>query len=316
MSHTDRKRENIIKRKGSRRAALFAALLLLFLAGCAGKGGDEKPEARLKVVTASFPLYDFARAVAGGEADLTLLLRPGEETHSYEPTPQDILKIRDCDVFLYIGGESDDWVERVLSSTDSPDRRAASMFDCVPLLSEEEEEGEYDEHIWTSPKNAARMAEKIASVFAEADPENADGYLARAASYREELEALDATFKEIVGSGKRRCLVFGDRFPFRYFAQEYGLTCRAAYAGCGEESDVSAAAVAGLIKSVKEEGTPTVFCLEMSSGRIADAVCEATGAQKRLFHSCSNVTLEEWRSGATYLSLMRANAEVLKEALG
>jgi zinc transport system substrate-binding protein len=181
---------------------------------------------------------------------------------------------------------------------------------------EEEEEGiAYDEHVWTSPSNAKRMVEKISAVLCAADPANAGFYRTNTDSYIKELDGLDADFKSVTDAAKRRTLVFGDRFPFRYFADAYDLDYFAAFPGCSTETECSAATVAFLIDKVNEEKIPVVFTIEFSNGNIADAICEATGAQKRLLHSAHNVSRDELAAGVTYLEIMKRNAVTLQTAL-
>ena len=192
-----------------------------------------KNDDKISVVATIFPAYDFVREVSRGtdDIDLKLLLKPGSEAHSYEPTPQDIIAIQNCDVFIYVGGESDEWVKNILSSIDTNSINIVSMMDCVELVKEETVEGmeeeknaketyepEYDEHVWTSPRNAIKIVDKINSSMAESRPVNKEIYNNNTISYNEKLEQLDKDFHEIVKSGKRNTIVFGDRFPFRYFA--------------------------------------------------------------------------------------------------
>jgi zinc transport system substrate-binding protein len=308
--------------------ALFAAS---FPVAC-GQAADGK----ISVVATNFPSYDFARAVAGGasaaegKADITMLLRPGSESHSFEPTPRDIIKIQNCDVFIYVGGESDEWVKGILESIDTSKMKIVSLMDCVETVeeeivegmeeeaeeSEDEEEAEYDEHVWTSPENAKRIVRAIADVFRETDAANAEFYEKNTEAYLAELDELDAAFKRVVdGAAVRRTLVFGDRFPFRYFADAYGLKYFAAFPGCSTETEPSAATVAFLIDKVGAEKIPVVFHIELSNEKIADAIAEATGAKKLLLHAAHNITRTDFENGATYLSLMEQNVKNLAEAL-
>lgn len=278
----------------------------------------------VKIVTAAFPYYDFARQIAGDRATVTLLLKPGEEPHSYEPTPKDILSLRSCDLFLYTGGASDAWVKTLLGGADGASVNAVPLMEAVePLAVEHDHDHEaghhtvtYDEHIWTSPVNAIKLTKAICDALIAADPEGRAVYEANTAAYLAELETLDHDYRTLAANAERRMLVFGDRFPFLYLTEEYGLTHAAAFPGCSEESEVSPATVAFLVQTVKEQGIPVVFCTELSSGRIADSICAETGAVKRSLHSCANVTKDEAAAGETYLSLMQKNLSVLREALG
>lgn len=310
-------------------AILIALSLALSLAAC-----GEAPEADnggISVVATTFAPYDFARQLVGDMGTVSMLLPPGSESHSYEPTPKDILEIQNADVFIYVGGESDAWVTDVLESV-GEGVRAVTLMDCVELLEEETVEGmeaevhdhehgeegheaEYDEHVWTSPRNAALICEKIAAALCEADPANASVYNANLAVYSAELAKLDAAFTGIVADGARKTIIFADRFPLLYFARAYGLTYYAAFPGCSEDAEPSAATVAFIIDKVREEDIPVVFHVELANEDMADIVCDETGAVKRQFNACHNVTRAQFNAGVTYLELMWENTEVLKEAL-
>lgn len=311
--------------------ALCALLLFGALSGCAQQPSIDPDDGKLHVVTTIFAPYDFACAVGGADVSVTMLLKPGSEVHSYEPSPKDIIAIRNADVFLYVGGESDAWVRDVLAGVDNPDLRTVTLMDCVEALEEETVEGmqaghethdhahaeetEYDEHVWTSPRNAALICEKLADTFAAADPTHADAYAQRCGAYVEQLDDLNTEFEQIVENAKRKTVIFADRFPLLYFADAYDLTYFAAYPGCADSVEPSAATVAFLIDKVNAEQIPVVFCIELSNQKLADTVCEATGAKKLQFSSCHNVTAAEFKDGATYLRIMQQNAAALREAL-
>ena len=364
---------------------LMAAALLLSitgLSGCASAKLPEQDDGRLQIVTTIFPPYDFARAIGGDKVNVTMLLSPGEEVHSYEPTPLDIRKIRQCGLFLYVGGENDVWVERILDNMGEDRPQALRLVDLTDILEEEivegmmeergghdheghdheghdhedhdhedydheeaethdhedhdheeadvhghgehahsgdsseEEHEEADEHVWTSPVKAAEIILAIADKMEELDPDNAESYKTNAGAYVEQILDLDAQYREIVENAERATIVFGDRFPIRYFAQEYGLDYFAAFPGCSSESEPSASTLAFLIDKVREEQIPVVFSIEFSNGNIARAICESTGAVRRTCCSCHNVTKEQMESGATYVSLMTENLVAVREALG
>ncbi len=285
-------------------------------------------EETLSVVCTIFPAYDFARQLAGDTAQVRLLLPPGSESHSYEPSPRDIIDIQEADLFLYAGGESDNWVDGILASMGDDAPRAFRLMDCVTLLAEEtsasmeaeerdhgEEAAEMDEHVWTSPKNAMLIVAQLCDTLCEIAPQNAQVYEEALSAYLTELEALDAAFEETVANGKRDLIVFGDRFPFRYFAHDYHLRYDAAFPGCSEDSEPSVRTVISLVETVRAEEVPVIFYIEFSSRKTADVLAEETGAKELLFHSCHNVSAEELEDGATYLSLMWNNVAALKEAL-
>lgn len=300
--------------------ALILAMILVLITAVSCRPLSTGGEG-LSIVTTCFPLYDFAREIIGEKGEVTLLLQPGEESHSYEPTPQDMLTIRDADLFLCIGGESEAWVDTILKTEDLKNVTVLRLINCVTLraIGHDHEEGDhdhsYDEHIWTSPKNAVLMVEAITDKLTALVPDMTDTFRANADAYIHELNELDAAFRQAVSEAERDTLIFGDRFPFLYFVEEYGLNYAAAYPGCAEASEPSAATVAALIAQVKEENIPIVFCCELSTGQIADTICEATGAKKLTFHSCVNRSADESRADETYLTLMQKNLTALKEAL-
>lgn len=311
---------------------IFPALCALLLLTACGPDLPPEDSERPQIVAAVFPAYDFARSAAGELADMTLLLPPGAESHSYEPTPADILRVQRCDLFIYLGGESDAWVDTILSAIE-PRGDVLRMMDCVDLLEEETVEGmqgghdhdheedhdhlgevlSMDEHVWTAPRNAAAVTRIIGQRLALLDPENGEAYAAGAEAYALELEELDRDFTAFFDTLPDRTIVFGDRFPLLYFAEAYDLDYYAAFPGCGAQTEPSAATVAFLTKKVREEGLPAVWYIEFSNHLVADGIAEAAGVETAQFHTCHNVSRADLEAGATYLSLMRANLEVLRE---
>jgi zinc transport system substrate-binding protein len=313
-----------------KRIVLFICLLASFTAAVSAGGRRDAgtKNEKINVVATIFPPYDFVREIAGDKVNLTMLLKPGAESHSFEPTPQDIIKVRNCDVFIYVGGESDAWVEQILESVDTSRMNIVSLMDCVEVVEElvvegmeeeeEEEEAEgpeYDEHVWTSPKNAQLIVQKIAGVLARRDGPNAAEYEKNTASYLAKLTDLDASFRNMITGAKRKTFIFGDRFPFRYFADAYGLSYFAAFPGCSTETECSAATIAFLVDKVRAEKIPVVFHIELSNEKIADTICEETGAKKLLLHAVHNISKNDFERGANYYDLMSRNVQNLKEAL-
>lgn len=307
---------------------LLTAALLLTLLGCTA--APEKDSDKLQVVATAFPYYDFARQVGGDKVEVTLLVPAGRETHSFEPTPMDVVTIAECDVFLYNGGESEQWVEEILESAGENIPVTAAMMDLIELAEEEivdgmqvsehgeedeEDEVEYDEHIWTSPVIAKDLMWGVCGALCKADWDNADYYVDNAAAYEQELIALDEEFRTVVENGDRRFLVFGDRFPLLYFCREYGLSYTAAFHGCATDTEPSLATLKYLIDKVNEEHIPVVYTIELSSQKIAEAISDATGAKVLTFQSCQQLSREDQENGETYVSLMRRNVEALKEGL-
>ena len=309
---------------------ILALLLLMSLTAC-GQRPDEDSDT-LQVVCTVFPYYDFAQQIAGDDAQVTLLIAAGKETHSFEPTPLDVIRLSQADVFIYNGGESDEWVEDILAAAGEHISVTAAMMDLVELEEEQfaegmqvsehhhdedghEEEIEYDEHIWTSPVLAQDICWGICGALCKADWEHAESYIQRTWDYIAELEKLDAAFRQVTENAQRRMLVFGDRFPLLYFCKTYGLDYRAAFHGCAGDTEPSLATLKYLIDKVNEEQIPVVYTIELSSQKIAGAIAETTGAKVVSFHSCQQVSRAEFDAGETYLSLMWRNVDALKEGL-
>lgn len=315
---------------------LMVLLFTSILAGCGQtnnlKPGDTGSNDKISVVATTFAPYDFVREIVGDKADISMLLPPASESHSYEPTPQDIIKIQNCDVFIYVGGESDEWVNEVLDSMDTSKMKIVTLMDCVTVVEEEiipgmedeeeeaeeaggEEAPEYDEHVWTSPKNAKLIVQKLSDTLSGVDAANAAVYEQNTAAYLTKLDELDAAFQAVVDGAVRKTIVFGDRFPFRYFVDAYGLEYSAAFPGCSTETEPSAATVKFLIDKINDENIPVIFHIELSNEKMANTISEATGAKVLLLHACHNVSKADFESGESYLSLMTRNVETLKEAL-
>lgn len=306
---------------------LCMAAVLAVCCSCE-KTETKKDDGKLNIVTTIFPPYDFAKNAGGEYVNVSMLLKPGMESHSYDPTPQDIIKIQECDLFIYTGGESDEWVKDILESGDKKPKKVLAMMDIVDTVEEETVEGmekeeeendgdeiEYDEHVWTSPKNAINITASITNALCQLDENHQASFTQNMMAYRRDLLLLDDSFREVTDNAKRKTIVFGDRFPFRYLADEYDLKYYAAFPGCSAETEPSPSTVSFLIDKVREEKIPVVFSIEFSNGKVADTICESTGAKKLTLHSCHNVTQDEFDSSISYLSLMQKNVQALKEAL-
>ena len=318
---------------------IIAAALALGLCGCQQSGYETGGDG-LQIVATSFPGFDFAREIAGDKANVRLLIPPGSESHSFEPTAQDILRIQSCDLLICNGGESEVWLEELLESMEG-EIPTLVMLDCVSALEEETREGmqvtgehdhghdheteghdheehetEYDEHVWTSPVNAALICGELCDRLCQTDGDNGEYYRERLRGYQAQLGELDAKFRQVVDNAACRTVIFADRFPVRYFVEEYGLEYYAAFPGCTEDAEPSARTVAFLIDRVRQEQTPAVFYIEFSNQKMADIISEDTGCKTLLFHSCHNVSARELDGGVSYLQLMTGNVESLREALG
>lgn len=305
---------------------MIAALIVCGLCGCGGSA--EKNDGRLRVIATIFPAYDFTRQISGDLIDLEMLLAPETESHSFEPTLQDIAAIQGCDLFIYIGGESEAWADKVLETIATSEMTVLRLMDYIePLCAEDNEhihedghehdgcEGEFDDHIWTSPKNAALMVGAIHDALCSLDAENADSYNAAAELYLSALASLDKQLTELTAQAARHTVIFAERFPFRYLAAHYGLDYHAAFSGCGGDTEPSLATIASLVDIMEDEKIPVVFFIEFSDETVADTICQSTGAKKMLLHSCHNLTREEFDGGANYVDLMQQNIENLREAL-
>lgn len=294
---------------------------------------------KLSIVTTIFPEYDWTREILGENADnaeLTMLLDNGVDLHSYQPTADDIVKISDCDLFIYVGGESDGWVDDALKNVANKDMKVINLLDvlgdnvkneeAVEGMQEEEEEHENDEeheeekdeHVWLSLKNAEVLCNVIADTLEEIDPDNKDAYAANASAYIAGLSALDKEFGDVVNNAARETVLFGDRFSFRYMVDDYGLTYYAAFAGCSAETEASFETVSFLAKKTDELGLPCILTIEGAKHNIAETIVQNTGSkdQKILtMDSMQATTSEDVKNGVTYLTIMDKNLSVLKEAL-
>ena len=323
---------NKVKKFISAVVAGFLALGSLTACSTAGAKGNGK----IQIVTTIFPEYDWVMNVLGdkaSEADVTMLLDNGVDLHSFQPTAADIMKISSCDLFIYVGGESDEWVEDALKEAVNKNMVVIDLLDELgdavkeeELVEgmqgedEEEEEGEteYDEHVWLSLRNAQVFVKSISDALQKIDSANADTYKKNADSYIESLKALDADYKAAVDAASTKTILFGDRFPFRYMVDDYGLTYYAAFAGCSAESEASFETITFLSKKVDELSLPAVLTIEGKDKRIAETIIENTASktQKVLtLDSMQSVSSSDVKNGTTYISIMESNLSVLKEAL-
>jgi len=311
---------------------VVAVFSIVSLTGC-NKNKDN--ENKLTIVTTNFPSYDFARAVVKDNKDveLKMLLKPGAESHDFEPTPQDIIDIKNSDLFIYTGGESDEWISDILDDIDTDKTKVIKMMDLVDVKEEEivegmedeeheeeeehhdEEEVEYDEHVWTSPVNAIKIVNALRDEVVSIDNDNKKVYEDSAKEYTDKLEKIDNEFKDIVKNAKRKEIIFGDRFPLRYFVDEYNLKYYAAFPGCSAQTEASAKTISYLVDKVKEDKIPVVFHIELSNGKIAEAISKETGAKVLEFNTAHNISQKDFDAGVTYVDIMEENTKVLKEAL-
>ena len=309
-----------------------AAMLAGIFTGCSA---EPAKEGGIKIVTTVFPIYDWVRNIAGtasAATDIELLLDSGTDLHSYQPTVQDIMTISDCDLFIYVGGESDEWVEDALAEAVNKDMVVLNLLDelgdmakeeeDIPGIAadeEEEEEGiEYDEHIWLSLRNADKCCEAIRNALIEIDPDNTDAYRVNATEYRAHLTDLDTLYTAAVDEAPNKTLLFGDRFPFRYLVDDYGLDYYAAFSGCSAETEASFETIIFLASKADELGLKYIMKIDGSSDRIPESIISNTSSgdlQILTLDSMQSVSSANIAAGVTYLSIMESNLEVLRAAL-
>lgn len=304
-------------------AIIVSIIILTFYSGNINK---KEETGKIKVVVTNFVAYDFVRQIAGDKAEVTMLVSPGVESHSYDPTAQDLSLIQNADLFIYIGGDVEQWADKVLSSTNLSHVKLLCLLDTVDLIETEHidgaenhehhhEEIEFDEHIWTSPANAIKMVEGIEKIISEIDKDNSTTYKQNSQKYISEIKDVQNKIQEIVDNRVRDRLVFADKMPMQYFIHEFGLEVSAAFSGCSTETEPSSGTIAGLIDTVKKEKIPVVLYIELSTGNIAKIISEETGCEMMQIQSFHNVTKNDFENGETYVSLMTRNLDVLKKAL-
>lgn len=308
---------------------------ILVLAGCSEGSKEESISTsdKIEIVTTLFPQYDFARQIVGDKAEVTLLLPPGMESHSYEPTPADMIKINKANLFIYTGELMEPWAHKMIESVDSEQVKVLDVSQGIPLLASNEEDEQhhdheaeveghehseddghhhtYDPHIWTSPQNAKVMVNNILEALCEVDPQNADYYKANAQAYQLQLDNLNDEFEVVVSNSKHDTIYHSGRFAMQYLMQQYGVN----YVSAPFEAEPSAALVAQVINEIKANNIPAIYYEELITPKIAQMISEETGAQMLLLHSCHNVSKEDFDNGVTYLSLMEQNVENLKIGL-
>ena len=314
--------------------AILLPLCLLagLLTGCGAK--IQMPESKsIRVVTTIFPLYDWLREIVGEaeNVELTMLFDNGVDMHSYQPNAQDLVSVSSCDLFVYVGGASDGWVGDAVESVQNPDRIAVNLLESLGdavkkeelvegMQAEDEEDGtEYDEHVWLSLRNAAAMCRLLSEKLGAVDPQNAGLYTKNTENYTAKLAALDHQYEVAVEGSENKMLLFADRFPFRYMADDYGLTYFAAFAGCSAETEASFKTILFLAGKVDALGLDSILQIESADGSVARTVRENTKTKDQqilTMNSLQSVTAQDVENGISYLSVMTKNLETLKTALG
>ena len=320
-----------------------AALAVGIFSACGtqNNAATEQEKARLKIVTTIFPEYDWVNEILGdNKADVTLLLDNDVDLHSYQPTAEDILKISECDMFIYVGGESDEWAEDALKEAKNKNMKVVNLLEALGVTLKEEEvkegmqeeeheheengehkeheEPEYDEHVWLSLKNTQTLVTKIADTLSQTDAKNAASYKSNANAYNQKLARLDDEYRSAVNAASAKTLLFGDRFPFRYLVDDYGLDYYAAFAGCSAETEASFETILFLAKKIDELGLKSIMQIESADGRIAETIKQNTASKDQqilTLDSMQSTTSKDISNGASYLTIMQKNLAVLTEAL-
>ncbi|MBR3249235.1 MAG: zinc ABC transporter substrate-binding protein [Clostridia bacterium] len=299
------------------------------------KGRDIKKDnsGKIKIISSNFASYDFLRAIIGdnNDVELTFLIGPGKDPHSYDPTAQDLISIQKSDLFVYIGGEMENWADKVLDAIDSNTTEKICIADFVDTIEEkdvdgaekeenehdEEKNGAYDEHIWTSPSNAIKMVDALEKAMEKIDNSNSKKYKENSEKYIAQIKDVDNKIQNIVNNKVRDRLVFGDKMPMQYFIDYYKLKVSSAFNGCSTEIDPSASTIAYLENKVKEENIPVVLYIELNPGKVASIIANEAGdnCQAMQIQALHNVSLDDFNNGETWVSLMSRNIDVLKKAL-
>ncbi len=322
--------------KKSCQIIILLFLPIMILTGCSSRTKESpEPRGKIRIAAAIFPAYDWTKNILGenpAQAELTLLIDNGVDLHSYQPSVNDILTITGADLFIYVGGESDRWVSDALKQADNPDLHIIRMLETVGDAAREEEkkegmqtddeddaeEAELDEHVWLSLRNAEVICDAIASELSLLDPGNANTYEDNASAYKEKLLALDNAYQQTVSEAPIKTLLFGDRFPFRYLVEDYGLDYYAAFSGCSAETEASFETITFLAQKVDELGLPAVLTIDGSDHRIAETIVKNTqnkGQQILTLDSMQSVSSQDIQNGKSYLSIMENDLEILKKAL-
>ena len=310
-------------------SALVICFVLMFTMSACGVGKNSK----IQIVTTIFPVYDWVREIVGDNdnIEITMLIDSGADLHSFQPTTDDIINMTTCDMFVYVGGESDKWAEDALKEKQNKDMVIINLLDALEdgkkeeeikegmeAEETEEEEIEYDEHIWLSLKNAKILCGAISDGLSKADKENADNYKKNAESYLQKLDKLDGEYEQVVSAAKNKTLVFGDRFPFRYMTDDYGIDYYAAFVGCSADSEASFKTIIFLAEKLDALNLGYIIKIEGSKSDIANSVIEnskSKNAEILTLDSMQSVTAEKVKDGATYIGICEKNLEVLKKAL-
>ncbi len=297
--------------------------ILFFMALCCSCSGTiiNDNNQKIKIIATLFPQYDFARQIAGDKAEISLLLPPGTESHTFDPKPSDIANIYNADIFIYTGEAMEPWAKKIIDGLTNEKLLVIDCSEGVDIFKdddvhdEDNEDHEYDPHIWLDPSIAIDIVDKITKAICTKDYDNSEYYQLNANDYANQLKQLDNDFYEAVRNGKRDTIVFGGRFSYIYFLNHYGLNYKTVYDSCSSQAEPSISKVVEIINYIKENNIPAIYHEEFVSSKVADSIAEQTGAKSLLFSTVHNLSEEELENGATYIGIMRQNLENLKEGL-
>lgn len=305
-------------------STISSAILLISLVctGCSFRQSESAVD-KISVTASLFPQYDFAKQIAGDKADVSLLLPPGSESHTYDPSPADILRISNSDIFLYTGKEMEPWAEKIISSVQNDKVLVADVSNGINLIESihhhhghhHNHEHNFDPHIWLDLTLAAKIVDNISSAFCDKDPENADYYKNNAENLKRDLSELDIELKNMVDTSKRNTVVFAGRFAHLYFIKRYNLEYISAFDSCSTEAEPSVKKVSKIIDFIHKNNIPAVYYEEFSEPKIANSIAEQTGVKTLKFTTLHNVTKEQLENGTTFIDLMRENLENLRQGL-
>ncbi|MCI9016360.1 MAG: zinc ABC transporter substrate-binding protein [Clostridia bacterium] len=299
------------------------------------KNKSKNNSTKMNIVVTSFSSYDFVKHIVGDLANITYLLGPGVDAHSYEPSPSDLVKIQNSDIFIYIGGEMESWLDTILASNsiNTNKTKLIKVSEAVNTIEEQEVDGaenshehddeddhnhenhSFDEHIWSSPKNAIKMMNYLNNKITELDPNNKEIYKENTESYIAQITELQEQIQDIINNKKRNLLVFGDKMPMQYFLNEFDLIASAAFSGCSTETEPSTKTITYLVNKVKQEHIPVVLYIELSTGKTAQIIAQETGSKAMQIQTLHNISKTDFDNGESYVSLMYRNLDVLKQAL-
>ena len=309
--------------------ALVGPFFILTLPGCTSSKSETSKSEKITVIATLFPQYDFAKQIAGNKAEVSLLLPPGTESHTYDPTPADILKVSNSDIFLYTGKEMEPWADKIINSVKNKNLIVGNVSTGIDLMKLEHHhhddehdhektshhEHNFDPHIWLDPNLAAKMVDNITLIFCQKDPQNSDYYKGNSEIYKNKLYELDENFKNMINSSKRKSIVFAGRFAHLYFINHYGLEYIAAFDGCSTEAEPSVKKISKIIDFIYKNNIPAIYYEEISEPKVANSIAEQTGTKTLKFSTLHNVTKEQLENNITYIDLMQENLENLRQGL-